>query len=124
MFELLQMNPNQFLRGWLFTDWNNNPTIKRFFKYEIIKPKTRAISDLGGNLWVKDSDMVIQSDYQIEWKVDCRVQLQDDKIYTISNVTVDPTQVAPQCLRYLKINPRTSYIISLKEYINGIDNAY
>lgn len=124
MFELLQMNPKQFLRGWLFTDWNNNPTVKKFFKYEIVNPRTRATSDLGGNFWVEDSDMVIQSDYQLDWKIDCRVQLQDEKIYTISNVTINPTQVAPQSMRYLKHNPQTSYAVSLKEYINGIDNAY
>lgn len=121
MFELTQINPNQFLRGWLYTDWQNKPTEKRFFKYEILDPKNRWLSDLGGNLWAKNSDITIKSNYRLNWQVDSHIELQNGKQYIITNVIADSNDVNPQSMRFLKYNPNTSYILSLKEYINGIN---
>lgn len=118
MWELLQMNSNQFLRGWYYTDWFKNPTQKLFFKYEIINPKSRGISQIAQNLFLEGAEILIKSNYQLDWKMKSVVQLQDENFYTILNVDDDPTEINPQCLRYLKHNPSTSYYISLKLRVN------
>lgn len=117
MFELTQINPNQFLRGWLYTDWQNKPTEKRFFKYEILDPKNRGLSEIVQNLWLDGANVVIRTNYLLPFKLNNVVELQDGKLYTISNVVVDTNEVNSQSMRFLKHNPNTVHTIALTERV-------
>lgn len=116
---LFTNNDIQFLTG---TKYNKKTDYEgEKFRYAILENQRKSFGTITGNLMENQGAMSIETHFDLEWKVNQFVVLQDGTRWIINSVTKMEQEVNPQVLLTFKTNEETMYVLSLI-FVDNMEN--
>lgn len=90
------------------------------FAYERITQKERRYNQIVQNLITQQESIIIKTNYAYDWRGQALVQLQDGKIYTITNLQAIEEDINGQALSAVIKSSDTLYYLELVGEAEGL----
>lgn len=84
-----------------------------FFTYEEVSERTRRFDQIIQNLQTSQNGLIIRTNYGYTWKPQDKVELQDKKVYIITQVQDQEESINPQSASVMAVPADTLYYMEL-----------
>lgn len=111
MLDCLKVNNAQFFSGMYLGNSKELDYPKNlYFKYEQLTEQQKRYYHLVANLITSEDDLIIRTNWNLDFKVQDKVKLNDGQIYTIKNIQVLTLSINPQANALVKDANKMYYL--------------